>query len=359
VRLTENRRQHEPAERDALSQLREGNAEGYLGHAAREGRLLVADDATQAKERLLADWWSAAGEGNLREVVMLAHRRSDVAELNEGARALVRLAGRLGEQELVAGEREFRAGDRVVCRQNDSALRVCNGTRATVRDVEPVLGIITLQLDGGPIRQVPARYAAEHLEHGYALTGHAAQGASVERAFVLVRAEGALAEWGYVAASRARTETLLYAIGPELVDDAGLARNGPEPAARQLAGALSRSGAEPAALERNEREREAPSPTQVARDRLSREIESRGRLLASARAELRGLDRIGRRRHGPALRAQIDGQVRILADLRLKLRDLSAPELRPRPPAPDRSSILQARERSIRPPLARGMGLER
>ena len=65
------------------------------------GRLLVAEDAPQAKGRLLADWWSAAGEGNLREVVMLAHRRADVAELNEGARALLRRAGALGEHALV------------------------------------------------------------------------------------------------------------------------------------------------------------------------------------------------------------------------------------------------------------------
>ncbi|MGD9572396.1 MAG: MobF family relaxase [Thermoleophilia bacterium] len=276
VRLVENRRQHEPAERDALFQLRDGDAEGYLGHAAREGRLLVAEDAPQAKGRLLADWWSAAGEGNLREVVMLAHRRADVAELNEGARALLRRAGALGEHALVAGDREFRAGDRVVCRQNDSTLGVCNGTRATVREVEPVLGILTLQLDGGPIRQVPARYAGEHLEHGYALTGHAAQGASVERAFVMIRADGALAEWGYVAASRARAETRLYAVGPELVEHAGLARNDPERAARRLAGALTRAAAEPSAAMRAERGPEAPSPTQMARERVEREIESRG-----------------------------------------------------------------------------------
>lgn len=358
VRLTENRRQHEPAERDALSQLRDGDAEGYLGHAAREDRLLVADDATQAKERLLADWWSAARQGNLREVVMLAHRRADVAELNDGARALLLRAGALGEQEVVAGERAFRSGERVICRQNDSALGVCNGTRASVHAIDPVLGILTLRLDGGPIRQVPARYAAEHLEHGYALTGHAAQGASVERAFVLVRAEGALAEWGYVAASRARTETRLYAVGPELVDDAGLARSHPEPAARRLAGALTRAVAEPSAVERAERGPEAPSPRQMARDRLEREIESRERLLVSARDELRGLGRIGRRRYGPALRQAIDVQVRVLADLRLKLRDLPARELRPRPPALERSAVHQGRERSIRP-LERGMGLER
>ncbi len=220
-------------------------------------------------------------------------------------------------------------------------------------------GSSTLQLDGGPIRQVPARYAAEHLEHGYALTGHAAQGASVERVFVLVRAEGALAEWGYVAASRARAETRLYAVGPELVDDGGLARDDPEPAVRRLAGALTRAAAEPPATDSARGRRDAPLPAQMARERLEREMESQGRLLASAREELQGLGRIGRRRHGPALRERIDGRVRILADLRMELRDLPAADLRPRPPALERSTALEAPKRSIRQPLERGFGLER
>ncbi len=119
-----------------------------------------------------------------------------------------------------------------------------------MRDVEPILGIVTLQIDGGPSRQLPERYVAEHLEHGYALTGHAAQGASVERAFVLVRAEGALAEWGYVAASRARAETRLYAVGPELVADVGPGATSPSPRPEPWQGALSRAAAEPPALER-------------------------------------------------------------------------------------------------------------
>jgi conjugative relaxase-like TrwC/TraI family protein len=248
-RLVENRRQRELAEREALARLRSGDAEAYLGHAARQGRLLIADSATQAKQQLLADWWRTA-EGDLRESVILAHRRVDVRDLNESARTLLLQSGRLGERALIAGDREFRPGDRVVCRHNDSALGVRNGTRASVREIDPVLGIVTLLVDDGPSRQLPARYAAEHLEHGYALTGHGAQGASVERAFVLVRAEGALAEWGYVAASRARTETRLYAVGPELGADAGLARDEPEPATRLLADALARTAAEAPALER-------------------------------------------------------------------------------------------------------------
>lgn len=179
------------------------------------------------------------------------------------------------------------------------------------------------------------------------------------RAFVLVRAEGALAEWGYVVASRARTETRLYAVGPELVDDAELARNDIEPAARRLAGALTRAAAGPPALGRAERDAEAHSPAQMARERLERELESRGRLLASTRQQLGGLGWVGRRRHALALREQIDSQVRVLADLRMELRDLPAPELRPRPSALEQSPVLQSRERSIRQPLERGVGLER
>ena len=87
-RLVENRRQVEANERDALARLRAGDAESYLSHAGREGRLLVAVDATQAKQRLIADWWRTA-EGGLCESVMLAHRRADVRDLNEAARALL------------------------------------------------------------------------------------------------------------------------------------------------------------------------------------------------------------------------------------------------------------------------------
>ncbi|MGH2713819.1 MAG: C-terminal helicase domain-containing protein, partial [Thermoleophilaceae bacterium] len=48
------------------------------------------------------------------------------------------------------------------------------------------------------------------VQHAYALTGHAGQGLTVERAFVLGSDRGRLQEWGYVALSRARTETRLY-----------------------------------------------------------------------------------------------------------------------------------------------------
>jgi ATP-dependent exoDNAse (exonuclease V) alpha subunit len=244
VHLAGNRRQREGAEREALARLRSGDAEGYISRLAMAGRLVITEDSGEAKGRLLADWWTAVADSDPREAVMLAGRRADVNELNRAARALLLDAGRLGEDALSCGGRDFRAGDRVVCRRNDSRLGVCNGTRALVGDVDPVLGTIGLTLDAGRSRRVPIAYAAESLEHGYAITGHSAQGSSVERAFVLVRAEGALAEWGYVAASRARSETRLYAVGPELADDALRATEAPT-RADLLARALARPAARP------------------------------------------------------------------------------------------------------------------
>ena len=210
LELLGNRRQRDPIERDALVRLRRGDPESYLAHAARRGRLTVGDDPTAARQRLLEDWWQAALH-DPQGTVMLAYRRADVRDLNDAAHTLMLRAGRLGTDAVELGGRKFRVGDRVLCRRNDSLLDVRNGTRATVVSLDD--DAPTLRADNGASRQVPLTYAAEHLEHGYALTGHAAQGATVERAYVLLPDQGAIHEWGYVACTRARAETLLYLAG--------------------------------------------------------------------------------------------------------------------------------------------------
>jgi len=142
---------------------------------------------------------------------MIALRRRDVAELNVLARALMDSHGRLGRERLTINDVEFAAGDRIVCLRNSDTLAVKNGTRATVETVDRkhrTLGVVT---DRGDRIRLGGGYLADgHVRHAYALTGHAGQGVTVERAFVLGLGGQRLQEWGYVALSRARQQTRLY-----------------------------------------------------------------------------------------------------------------------------------------------------
>src|SRR5262249_28581700 len=153
------------SERQALARLRQGDPELYLTQAAQRGRLHLDDDPIAAKQRLLEDWWQTARH-DLSGTVMLAHRRSDVRELNEAARTLLTRAGHLSGEALTLGEREFLLGDRVICRRNDGRMRIRNGTRATITAIGD--DALALRTDGGMVRTIDLGYAAEHLEHGYA-----------------------------------------------------------------------------------------------------------------------------------------------------------------------------------------------
>ena len=162
-------------------------------------------------------------------------------------------ADRLGPDALLLGEREFRVGDRVLCRQNDPRLGLRNGTRATITDLDQTT--LTLRTDQGALRRTPVAYAAKHLDHGYALTGHAAQGATVDRAFVLVEDRGALQEWGYVACSRARRETRLYLATPPLDPDLPGRAPQRDQVPERVVHALTASASEPLAIDQTDRDR--------------------------------------------------------------------------------------------------------
>ena len=98
-------------------------------------------------------------------------------------------------------------GDRVILRRNERGVDVDNGMRGTVRHVHA--NGITIETDAHLIRELPAEYVAEHVEHAYALTGHGMQGATVERAVVLASVHDLSRGWSYTALSRARGETRL------------------------------------------------------------------------------------------------------------------------------------------------------
>jgi hypothetical protein len=164
-----------------------------------------APSLSVAREELVSAWLSAREAGE--DAVMLAVTRRDVAALNQDARAALRRAGCLGPDVIDIEGTGFALGDQVVCLRNDRRVGVLNGTCGSVAEVRR--GGLVIASESGQ-RLLPERYlAAGHLAHAYALTVHKAQGATVDRAFVLAT-ESLTREAGYVAMSRARRGSELF-----------------------------------------------------------------------------------------------------------------------------------------------------
>jgi conjugative relaxase-like TrwC/TraI family protein len=217
IELTENRRQTATWERDALALLREGDGRRALQLYEGQGRIERGEDVDEVRRRLVADWWSARDPD---EALMIALRRVDVADLNGRARALMRASGRLGPAELELPSGAFAVGDRVRLRRNDRRLGVANGERAMVVAVDVENGTLALDVGGRRVAldraylELTSDRAGASIVHGYAITGHSAQGMTCVRAFVLVTSE-ASREWCYTALSRGRQSNRIYAVAPE------------------------------------------------------------------------------------------------------------------------------------------------
>jgi len=217
--LTDNRRQHHAWEQVALDELRHGNPDTALAAYRKHDRIRAADTPEQLRDRLVDDWWVTAKD-DLTGSIMIALRRSDVAELNHRARARMLAAGRLTGPALVTVEGiELQAGDRIVCLRNNGRLGVVNGTRATIVHVRVGDRSVEVVDDRGVRRRLPADYLdAGHVVHGYAITGHKAQGLTCDHTYTL-GTEALYREWGYVAMSRGSLSNQLYH-GPA-PDDSG------------------------------------------------------------------------------------------------------------------------------------------
>ena len=266
VELTENRRQRHAWEREAVEHLRAGRGEEAIAAYRAHDRLVVEPDEDAARERLAADWWAA---GDPSASVMIALRRVDVADLNARARERMRATGALGVDELELRAGGFSVGDHVLIRQNHIGLGISNGQRGTVVAVDVPGRRLDVELAGRRVSLGPdfldasTRQGDPTLTHGYAITGHAAQGTTVERSFVL--ADPSLSqEWGYTALTRGRESNHLYLAGTRSKRRDEFAPFDPEPPdpIAQLARALSTSNAQTLAID--------ASPLFAARAELQR-----------------------------------------------------------------------------------------
>jgi conjugative relaxase-like TrwC/TraI family protein len=307
--LTENRRQLQAWEREALELVRGGLVEEAVAAYRAHDRVVAADSKPAATLALLSDWWQAWQEAErdpAQDVIVLAGRRAEVDRLNTACQQLLAARGRLGQERLQAEDLRLAVGDRVVCGRNAiSQLGVANGTRGTITVLDPEARSLTLRLDGEDPREVtlPSWYVDgrgrgernRRVDLAYATTGHRAQGLTRWRA--LVRLTGLEdTRWLYVQLSRARHQTTLYpVVGPEPQGPAelDLPDRDPGDGYAQLAQALSCAGDQTLAIDTPsslDMRRLSTAELRAERDRL------RGLLDQAPRDRARELKRASARR---------------------------------------------------------------
>lgn len=252
VELTENVRQNDEWERTALAELRHGSISRAVAMYDRRDKIRTALTRDDTIAAAVDAWYRDIEEiGGPADVLLIGDRNTTVHQLNEQARARLAHDGRLAGPAVTAPGRTFQRGDRVVCLKNRPRLGVLNGDLASVTAVDTEQRTITLHLDRTRRSvTVPHWYIDDgHIDWGYALTGHKAQGATARRAHT-VAGEGVDREWIYVTMSRGKEANTLYLTAPELDDDecAHLTHDHPDrlPA---LVTALGRTASEPAATD--------------------------------------------------------------------------------------------------------------
>jgi hypothetical protein len=290
--LTENRRQHQAWEREALELVRSGLVEEAVAAYQAHCRVVAADSKPAATLALLQDWWAAyqqADHNPASEVIVLAARRAEVDRLNTACQELLAARGRLCEERLQVEDRQLAVGDRVVCGKNAIVeLGVANGSRGIITALDPQARTLTIRLDGAQDQEVtlPRSYLDgrgrgernRRVDLAYATTGHRAQGLTRGRA--LVRLTGSEdVNWLYVQLSRARLDTRLYAVvGPEPQGAGELDlpdREQPD-AYLQLAQTLSRAGGQSLAIDTPSSPdlgRLSTAELRAERDRLRRHLD--------------------------------------------------------------------------------------
>jgi Ti-type conjugative transfer relaxase TraA len=284
IELHQIHRQAEAWDREALAQLRRGEVQAWSEAYRDHGRLVARPTSDELRATLVEDWWEAARQPDAGDAVMIAHRRSDVADLNALARERMARDGRLGEEELITDRRAFAVGDRVIARRNDRRAGVINGTRAEVVGVDLERRTVSLRTADGSGRDLDSSYLDDGwLDHAYALTAHAAQGATVDRSFVLGSDE-LYREWGYTALSRHRDQARFYVVSPGSVERA---LPGLEPdrdtVTDDVVAMLSPSRRKELALDLLDPV--AGGRAQYVRDGAQREIEAARRRIEAMRAE--------------------------------------------------------------------------
>ena len=268
--LTTTHRLVDPAERNAVEALRLGDIDRAMDQLEAAGKLHIADDEIGLYIGMLQRWWGAHQVGDHHPMVDRRHHTRQT--LNRLARQLLKSNGELGDTDIDSSRnRAFAVGDRVVSRMAARHLHVADEPRRYVRNgatglvVEAVHGSVPagdrlrIDFEGIGVVDIPRQFFDEHegpggrqdvgIDHAYAVTSYAVQGATFESSTSRIDEHASRAE-AYVDLTRGRNANHLFLTrGPEPLDGEHLPKVPPPPLAQAVADRLKRSGPERPAIE--------------------------------------------------------------------------------------------------------------
>ncbi|GAB3589252.1 MobF family relaxase [Angustibacter peucedani] len=242
-------------EANATTAVRDGDARAAKFYA--DAGRLDAGSSDAMTEAAFSAWRTDVAKG--LHSLLLTTDREQARSLNERAQLARRLHSTTAGALTVGlhDGTQASAGDWIVTRANARMLQtdcgrdfVKNGDGWLVRHVATDGSLMVQRRSSQSVVRLPSHYVAKRVELGYAVTVHRAQGLTCETAHASITT-GTGREALYVAVSRARQRSHLYLVRDVDSDTphASVTRTPTPSPAESLAACITRSDAEPSALE--------------------------------------------------------------------------------------------------------------
>jgi len=210
-------RQNSKWARQAVADLRDGNAIDALRAHLNQGLVSIAENKEEAHQELVSRWNEHRRNQPHKARVVLAYSWKDVKRLNEELREIYQSEGLIGHDkvslECVVSDKamrlNFSTGDRVRLTKNDYKRGLTNGTLGTVKKIELMGDANRFHIrtdDGNTVHFHTNDYCDEHsrvhMVHAYAQTIYASQGITVDGDVLVLHDTRMDRAVSYVAGSR-------------------------------------------------------------------------------------------------------------------------------------------------------------